>query len=360
MRVKRIHLLIFGLIALKVLYALTRYYFEELGFGIYYLGGDEGVWQEGSIYFFENGLGLDTMKGFASTRASFLLLGWPFLVGITHLVLGLSYLNVLWLKMLLFLLAAKGLYALIISKRYSIKIAYFGVIFLAIYEPLIKSDISYMRDDFIVYLIIILLWLIQVIPMVKSILLRIFSIIIFLFLSYILAFTRPFAILVMVSLQIFYFGHIKFKYFVLTGLIILFLDQITLYFGLFDLIRYSLEFVGRYELHLIDQIFLIFKYYIGPLPWNMIGIDSGVNPLWYGFTLILILFGFTRKEFYHQFFINWKVIIALFITGCLPYMISHQEVNAVGPRQFAMVGPFLFIILYNELLSKVKFDYNKS
>ena len=354
MKVKQIYLLIFGLIAFKLLYALTRYYFEGLGFGIYTIGGDEGVWQEGSIYYFENGLGLDAMKGFTGTEASFLLLGWPYLLGITHLILGLSYLNVLWLKMILFLLAAKGLYSLIISKEYSIKIAYFGVIFLAIYEPLIKSDITYMRDDVIVYLIIILLWLIQVIPMVKSILLWIFSIIIFLFLSYILAFTRPFAILVMVSLQIFYFGQIKVKYFVLIGLIILFLDQITLYFGLFDLVRYGFGFASRYEFHPIDQIFLIFKYYIGPLPWNMIGIDTGLNPLWYVFTLILILYGFTRKEFYHQLFINWKVVFALFISGCLPYIISHQQLDAVGPRQFAMVGPFLFIILYNELLSKVK------
>ena len=60
--------------------------------------------------------------------------------------------------------------------------------------------------------------------------------------------------------------------------------------------------------------------------------------------------------FYKELVKYWVTFIALFISGFLPYVISHQNVDAVGPRQFAMIGPFLFLILYSKIFTSFKLN----
>jgi hypothetical protein len=63
--------------------------------------------------------------------------------------------------------------------------------------------------------------------------------------------------------------------------------------------------------------------------------------------------------FYQEFSKNFVIFIALFLSGFLPYAISHQNVDAVGPRQFAMIGPFLFLILYSKIFTSFRFHFEK-
>jgi hypothetical protein len=126
----------------------------------------------------------------------------------------------------------------------------------------------------------------------------------------------------------------------------------------FNLIDYSFNFLLTFNLNFKNIIFLFVKFYIGPTPWNMFRLGGEYSPLWYALTMTGIIFCFLKKTFYKELLKNWLTFIALFISGFLPYVISHQNVDAVGPRQFAMIGPFLFLILYSKIFTS--FIFNKT
>lgn len=346
MKNKNIYFSIMVLTIFKLVIATVIYYSYNLKFGEYYIGWDELQWQDSSIYFYNNGLGLDAIKSSLGLDAAFNNAGWPYLLGIIHTIFGLSYWNAIWLKMGLFLVAGTSLYAILKKNGHSEKSALISVIFLGLYHPLMALDVSYMRDDVLVYLIIILLRL----SMVKGLAKSIVAVPFFLFFSYILIASRPFAFLVFASLYFFYF-----KLFRIWQLIFVvpFIFGI-LYYGE-DIVAYSIIFIQKYQFGIFNLLFLTLKYYFGPLPWQMIGVDSGYSPLWFTFTLTILLISLCYKNTYVQILDNWKIILALFITGGFPYIISNQTVDAVGPRQFAMVGPFLFIIIYSNAVAKIKF-----
>lgn len=309
------------------------------------MGWDELQWQDGSLFFYENGLGADAIKVSFGLPGSFNNAGWSYILGIMHNTFGLSYYNVIWVKMAFFFFAANSLYHLLVETGHGKKMAIIAVLFLAFYHPLSALDATYMRDDIIVYLIILLLRL----SMAKGLIKGFFAALLFLFFSYILICSRPFAYLVFISLYVFYFRLVR-------PVHLLFLIPPVLGIGLlgFDILSYGMLFLGKFQFAPMTLVFLSIKYYIGPLPWQMIGIESGYSPFWYAFTLTIVLASFTQIVFYKEIFRNWKVLVALFISGLLPYVISQQEVDAVGPRQFAMVGPFLFIILYSGIVRKIK------
>jgi hypothetical protein len=70
-------------------------------------------------------------------------------------------------------------------------------------------------------------------------------------------------------------------------------------------------------------------------------------------TLPAILISFFLKDFYQSLREHWKPILGLYIVGFLPYAIGNQEVDLIGPRQFAMSGFFLFIIIYHSIIHKI-------
>ncbi len=346
MKVRKFKLYILLLAVVKFLFALIVIWNNELDFGSFLIGWDELQWQDGSLYFYENGLGVRAISLVTGLPGSFTNAGWPYLVGIIHHIFGISYYNAILLKFLLFFFAASSLFKLLLQIDQNKKKAIICVLFLAIYHPITALDATFMRDDILVYLVIILLRL----SAVKGFFRGLLALIVFLFLGYILFMSRPFALLVFLSLYLFYFKlarafHLLFLLPIVGGVIVL--DP--------HVIGYSFRFVSAFQINVASIFFQALKYYFGPLPWQMIGVDSGYNPIWYFLTLSLIMVGFFVRQFYEECLKNWKIIIALFITGAFPYIISSASVDAVGPRQFAMIGPFLFIILYANIISKLRF-----
>lgn len=354
MQIKKVYLLIFFLFLLKLGYAFFTYSFYNLDFGKSIIGHDEFSWQNASIFFYENGLGIDAIKFSFSQPDAFETAGFPYLIGILHNIFGLSYFNAIWVKMILYLFAAISFYSIIIEIKNGKKVALACVLFLTFYHPLVAADATYLRDDAIVYLIIILLRL----SSVKGFFHGIITIPLFLFLFYILVLTRPFAILVFLSLYLFYFKFFKNVH------LLFFIPLIPLFILIskngFNLIDYSFNFLLTFDPNFKNIIFLFIKFYIGPTPWNMFRLGGEYNPFWYALTMSGIIFCFFKKTFYKELYKYWLSFVALFISGFLPYVISHQNVDAVGPRQFAMIGPFLFLILYSKIFSTFKFNNSTS
>jgi hypothetical protein len=350
MQIKKVHAYIFILFVIKLGYAFANFYIYDLDFGKLIIGHDELGWQDDTIFFYEHGLGLDAIKMAFSQPNAFETAGWPFLVGIFHNIFGLSYSNVIWVRMVLFYFAANSFYSLIVNANLGRKRAWISVLFLTFYHPFVAADATYLRDDVIVYLIIILLWL----SSVKKHLYKIIAIPLFLFLFYILLLTRPLAILVFISLYLFYF-----KLFKKIDLLLIIPPFLFSLLGGINIIEYGFNFLITFKLNIVDIFYLFFKFYIGPNPWNMFLLEGEYSPFWYCFTLLCILFCLFLRMFYQEFSKNFVIFIALFLSGFLPYAISHQNVDAVGPRQFAMIGPFLFLILYSKIFTSFRFHFEK-
>lgn len=346
MKIKKIYLIAICLAIIKFVIAFAVILYNKLDFGFNLIGWDELQWQNSSIFFFENGLNVDSIKISLAMPGAFNNAGWPYLVAIVHEIFGLSYANVLIIRTLLYLFAVCGLFKLLRRSGHGGKVACWSIFFLSIYHPFVVADATYLRDDILVYLIIILLDLATVRGIIKGIL----AAILFAFLAYILILSRPFAFFVFLSLYLFYFNLFRFIHLIFAVPLLF-----TIPFLAGDLYEYSFNFLSTLKLNMGSILFLSLKYYFGPLPWQMIGVDSGYNPIWYIVTLSLILFCLLIKQFYLAIIKNWKVLAALFLAGALPYIISNQEVDAVGPRQFAMVGPFLFFIIYGDIIQNLSF-----
>jgi len=350
-RIKKIYFLSLILALIKLLVAYLVYRSHNLDFGKSLIGWDELQWQNAATFFYENGYDFNSIKLSFGLDGGFTNGGWPYLIGLLHYIVGYHYFNAVILRVILFLIACNAFYTILIRTGHGQKVTIISILFLAFYHPFFVADATYLRDDIVVYLIIILLRL----AMVRGYLKGILAVVLFLLTAYVLILSRPFAFLVFISLYLFYFKCFRWIHWVL--LIPPFLCMIFL--GT-DLLSYGMNFLSYFRFDVKNILVSSFKYYIGPLPWNMIGIDSGYNPLWYALTLSLILLGFTLPAFYRSLALNWRVMVALFMTGLFPYIISNQEVDAVGPRQFAMVGPFLFVILYGDIIKNISIKRSES
>jgi hypothetical protein len=328
-----------------LIFNLLSYALNPIYFGEYLVGWDELTWQKGSIHFFENGLGFESIKFSLSIDGSFNNLGWSYLLGLVHNIIGLNYLNVVLLKCFLYFLAVKFLFDILKKMLFFDGEIFIAILFITIYHPMFVIRLTYLRDDIIVYLIIILLGLSN---NLKSNFKSFIKLILIIFFSFILFFSRPFAYLVFLVLNIFYF-----KFFKIKNIFIYLLPFFYFASFFFDYLSYITNFVKKFNFVFSKILFDTVKYYFGPLPWKMIGIDSGYNPLWYVMTLFFILFFSLFTYFYKILLINKKVLISLYFVAFVPYYISSISVDAIGPRQFGMIGPFMFIIIYLPLFSKL-------
>jgi hypothetical protein len=348
MRIQKVYAIAFILTLFKIICALINVFYYELEFGKSLIGWDEIQWQDSSIFFFENGLGYDSVKMSFALPGGFNNGGFPYLIGIIHSLFGLSYINVLFIRFILYFFSIICLYDLLINSGHGFKVAIASILFLTLYNPFLVADATYLRDDILVFIIIILLKLTTFKGFIKGFI----GFVLFSILSYILILSRPFAFLVFLSLYFFYFKLNDFKHYILFAPILFLIPYLPL-----NIYSHALAFLGKFNFDIQSVLFLTLKFYFGPIPYQMIGVDTGYNPIWYLITLVLILWAFKYKLFYRSLFKNWKVVIALFISGLFPYIISNQEVDAVGPRQFAMIGPFLFFILYGEIIKKISFNH---
>jgi hypothetical protein len=98
--------------------------------------------------------------------------------------------------------------------------------------------------------------------------------------------------------------------------------------------------------------FFTAKYLLGPLPTNLFSYDTEQAWLfpWYTLSFLGILVGFLLPGFYSSLRANW-VWILLLLAACLgPYLPYVNQVDIIGPRQFATVGWLYFLLFYERVL----------
>jgi len=329
---------------------------EGLEFNIWSYGHDELQWQRASLLLPESGISSEYITFLMNGEASWSALGFPSVVGLLHLLMGASYENVLIVKFGTLALALLSLNFLYDHKpleyRCSVMICYL------LYWPLLILSWTYMRDDYIVNMILIFCALSKALIRKPSLMMIFLIALVF----QQLMFTRVAASLVAISLSLFYFldlkiiSLVKLRWKLITfsmaifGSIMLFIQK-----GFFDTLVGFIITNAKVDLSII---FLSAKWFLGPLPWNMVFeyVDSGLNPAWYMFTLaasLLLLLNFKSIRSIQRHFVT---LLLLWITGFLPYYFLHWSVDIVGPRQFAMVGFFHFLIVYSWIfdLKKLK------
>ena len=347
MHIRRVYIIAASILFARFLVvAAANFSREQIGFGHYLIGHDELVWQDNSIHFFENGFGLAAISDALSLPSSFLNLGWPYLLGMAHSAVGLSYFNVLWVKYFFLFWAVVSVHDIVRFKTNCSDQAIIASVFLGIYYPLAAFDLAYVRDDFLVYALLILLKLTVIPPTLRPESLLKYSLV--LFLSYIVLFTRPFALFVFIVISIFYLKTLKITH-VFSALAVLIPVVETIVS--FSVTTYAMNFLLKASsLGLYEIIFGSLKFYFGPIPLNMFYFQSEYSPYWHSFTFILVSMSLLLRQIYSQALSEWKSMLGLFLVVAFPYMISHQFVNAIGPRQFAMIGPILFVLLYSRVV----------
>jgi hypothetical protein len=347
MHIRRIYIIAAGILFARLLIVVAANFSrEQIGFGYYLIGHDEWIWQDNSIFYFENGFGLAAISDALGLASSFLNLGWPYLLGMVHSAVGLSYFNVLWVKYFFLFWAIVSLHDIVRFKTNCSDQAIISSVFLGIYYPLAAFDLAYIRDDFLVYSLLILLKLTMIPPTLRLDSLLKYSLV--LFLSYIVLFTRPFALLVFFVISIFYLRTLRLTY-VLFALVVLIpvVENIVS----FSVITYAVNFLLKeISLGLYDIIFGSLKFYFGPIPLNMLYHESEYSPYWHSFTFILVSMSLLLRQVYSQALSEWKSMLGLFLVAVFPYIIHHQFVDGIGPRQFAMIGPILFVLLYSRIV----------
>jgi hypothetical protein len=338
----RIKKLVIFLLLVRLILSLIFFLLIDVGFGRIVIGEDELVWQEASIFISDN---LDNEFLFPelfAMESSYNNLGWPFLMGIFLSVSGLGYFSIYIVKSVLLAAAVFCLYNLLESLGYSKKLILVNICFLLFYYPLLIFHSSFLRDDVIVYLIIISSYLLISLANRFNILI----LIILLLSIWILLFSRIFSVAIVVYI---FFSVVKFN-----KKNLLYFIPIFLLLFYFDLINYILLFFANGSINVSNLFYNIFKFYIGPLPWNMIYHDSEYEPWWYFITfLVVFLFLFSLK-FWRLLYENRIYFFVTFFFIFLPYHIRSAEHDSIGPRQFAMVAPFFFFFIYSKLLIKIK------
>jgi hypothetical protein len=106
------------------------------------------------------------------------------------------------------------------------------------------------------------------------------------------------------------------------------------------------------QLPVTTVLFYVVKYLLGPLPTNILDYDTEAAWIlpWYTLSFLAIMAGFFLPGFYSSMRANWRWIVLLLCVALAPYLPYVNEVDIVGPRQFAAVGWLYFLLFYERLL----------
>jgi hypothetical protein len=98
--------------------------------------------------------------------------------------------------------------------------------------------------------------------------------------------------------------------------------------------------------------FFAAKYLIGPVPTNLFSYETEAAWLfpWYTLSFLGILVGFLLPGFYASLRANWVWILLLLVACLAPYLPYVNQVDIIGPRQFATVGWLYFLLFYERVL----------
>ena len=99
-------------------------------------------------------------------------------------------------------------------------------------------------------------------------------------------------------------------------------------------------------------LFFIAKYLFGPLPTNILSVDTEAVWIlpWYTLSFVGVIVGFFMPGFYASVRTNWRWIVLLLAASLGPYLPYITDVDIIGPRQFATVGWLYFLLFYERVL----------
>ena len=357
LKISKVKLTIFTSLILKcVLLGLFWSEYSKIAPNPYQIwGADEAYWVKKSRIFensiSENGLIFSMLNSFdiiADRHCA-----WPLVVGTLFHYFNENILFVLYFKMIVYTISCFLIYK--ISMFYFTYSASYNIlIFTIIYPPLTIYHFSMMREELIFFFIVVffffLLKILREITNIKNnifILLSLF-ILFYLRINVMICLT----ILYITSLLFFSKGKFKFLFLVLIGVLLLFnLSFISNLFGILRIIFTSIN--------ITEIIFSFLRFMISPLPWK-IGADNHhiYNAWWYWVTISLMALSFYYYRILLMSCLKTNLILAFIFLYFLTYLANVFYLGdsrmAIGPRQFALIGPLFFLVFYGSLLSKIK------
>ena len=338
-------LLVLSVLFLRLLLALILIHANDLGFGVYLIGHDERQWQEASLYITQYGSGSQLVEVAKNSDSSWQALGFPAMVGVLHAIVGVGYENVLVVKFSLLILALYSINWLF--RRESTNFRLWIMLSYLLYRPLNALDATYLRDDYLVNLVFLFCALLDRLLVTRSLWL-VFPIFL---VSQQLIFTRVSSFFLACILYGFFFSSISIYELVkrrwgllVTLLAIAYVLVSTIAIDFFPQIFDFVMTRAKLDMTIIP---LSIKWYFGPLPWNMVYVVSEYSPHWYVLSLATLLTLLVNKHTIKRARDYFPALFLMWVFVFLPYYFVHWYVNVIGPRQFAMVGYFHFLIMFS-------------
>jgi hypothetical protein len=324
-------------------------------------GADEGFW---------HGLSINVKdhlqdKGFVSCVLNLekvtgtIAYGYPFFIGLVLSVFGDSVFFVLCAKQIVYAFGCLCFYGFCLHFFRSKKVAAIGLVFCLIYPPIVLNGVSLFRIEIMFTFVSLTCYAgIKSATAKRFLPQAIYLLIALSSLLFLLTFRLNAAAALLLFLGLLFLRERK------TGFLLLFIAipfaelLLAPILGITGFVHYALGFIDRAfdsSMPLYEMVFGLTKFFFAPLPWK-IGADIHhlYNAWWYSLSLgCLLLLPFYFHYFARSCFQAWSIV--LFI---LAYLSSYLLVAAVmgsvqlaiGPRTFALIGPFAFVAFYSHLI----------
>jgi hypothetical protein len=312
-------------------------YASHPGSGYWLIGQDELqhrafadiLLEQGSGNIFTNALEGEALTGDATW-------GTGFVIGLCKYAFG-SDLSFIIVKWVLHVLATGLLYGLL-KKYRGERVAGYVAFFFLIYPPLLVYQGAFLKDDMVAALVVIAAATLDrrwTLPLAAPLLL-------------LLIIVRANAV-VFPILLLGYLRRSRLRNVLIVAAVPTLAALYVLAAG-----AYFERMQGVLHLPVGTLAFYVAKYLIGPVPTNILDYETEdvlILP-WYTLTFLAIFAGFLLPGFYASVRRNW-VWIGLLLAACLaPYLSYVTEADVIGPRQFATVGWFFFLLFYERVLDR--------
>lgn len=329
----RIVFLLGGLVSLAAAVTGVIIYAQNPGSNFYLIGWDELEHRYFADILLTAGSGsilTNALEGQALTGNA--TWGTGYVIGLCRYLFG-SDLSFMIVKWVLHVLATLLLYQLL-KKYRGERIAAYGAFFFLIYPPLLIYEASFLKDDLVAALVVL---------MAVSIDRR----------RYLLAAPLAFLMIAVranaVVFPIILLGYLRrsrLRYVLLLAAIPVGAAVALLSPAYFQ------TMLSVWQIPPGTVLFYVIKYLFGPLPTNILDYNTEAAWIlpWYVLTFLGILLGFFLPGFYSSVRLNWRWIFLLLCVCLIPYLPYVNDVDIVGPRQFATVGWLYFLMFYERVL----------
>jgi hypothetical protein len=286
--------------------------------------------------------------------------GWPFLAGVIFFMFGKNVFIVILLKQFIYAIGCIYIYKLSLLLSVSRRSSYIIFIFSIIYPPLTIYSVSFMREEVLFSLVVFNLYLITKNKFENNLF---YCNLYILFTTFTICTFRVhigciFVILYFASI---FNGNFRIKRFFLMICVLFIIIYISS-----EYIAYGLRMVTAhaFSFSLLEDSCSFIRFIFSPLPWK-IGLDNhnAYNIWWYYLSLGFLVLSIFYFQYLLQSIINNKMLFFFIMMYFSAYIMNAKILGAsnlaIGPRQFALIGPLFFMTAYSVVLEKLVF-LNKS